>query len=150
MKMWPRKKLVIQIAAALSAANGGGIALAQTPPNPTPPPKSSALEEIVVTAQRRAENKQEVPVSVTAVTGDQLAERNITDISQMEGMSPGFTFGRSGSDARPAMRGVRTENVGINGDTTIGYFVDGVYKSRSQQALSGFVDVARFHVWSLW
>ena len=33
MKMWPRKKLVIQIAAALSAANGFGIALAQTPPN---------------------------------------------------------------------------------------------------------------------
>ena len=146
MKMWPRKKLVIQIAAALSAANGFGIALAQTPPNPLPPPKSSALEEIVVTAQRRAENKQEVPVSVTAVTGDQLAERNITDISQMEGMSPGFTFGRSGSDARPAMRGVRTENVGINGDTTIGYFVDGVYKSRSQQALSGFVDVARVEI----
>ena len=146
MKMWPRKKLVIHIAAALSAANGFGIALAQTPPNPTPPPKSSALEEIVVTAQRRAENKQEVPVSVTAVTGDQLAERNITDISQMEGMSPGFTFGRSGTDARPAMRGVRTENVSVNGDTTIGYFVDGVYKSRSQQALTGFVDIARVEI----
>ena len=146
MKMWPRKKLVIHIAAALSAANGFGIALAQTPPNPTPPPKSSALEEIVVTAQRRAENKQEVPVSVTAVTGDQLAERNITDISQMEGMSPGFTFGRSGTDARPAMRGVRTENVSVNGDTTIGYFVDGVYKSRSQQALAGFVDIARVEI----
>ena len=146
MKIWPRKKLVIQIAAALSAANGFGIALAQTPPNPVLPPKSSALEEIVVTAQRRAENKQEVPVSVTAVTGDQLAERNITDISQMEGMSPGFTFGRSGTDARPAMRGVRTENVSVNGDTTIGYFVDGVYKSRSQQALAGFVDIARVEI----
>ena len=146
MKMWLRKKLVIQIAAALSAANGFGIALAQTPSSPVPPPKSAALEEIVVTAQRRAENKQEVPVSVTAVTGDQLAERNIIDISQMEGMSPGFTFGRSGTDARPAMRGVRTENVAVNGDTTIGYFVDGVYKSRSQQALSGFVDIARVEI----
>ena len=148
MKMWPRKKLVIQVAAALGAANGlgFGIALAQTPPSTALVQKPPGLEEIVVTAQRRAENKQEIPVSVTAVTGEQLAERNITDISQLEGISPGFTFGRSGSDARPAMRGVRTENVAINGDTTIGYFVDGIYKSRSQQALSGFVDISRVEI----
>ena len=146
MKTWARKSLVVQIAAALSAANGFGIgvgaAFAQTPPAA----KSTALEEIVVTAQRRAENKQEIPLSVTAITADELANRNITDISQMEGVSPGFTFGRSGSDARPAMRGVRTENVAVNGDTTIGFFVDGVYKSRSQQALSGFVDIARVEI----
>ena len=144
MNTWARKTLVVQIAAALGAANGVGIgvAIAQTPPAA----KSTALEEIVVTAQRRAENKQEIPLSVTAITADELANRNITDLSQMEGVSPGFTFGRSGSDARPAMRGVRTENVAVNGDTTIGFFVDGVYKSRSQQALSGFVDIARVEI----
>ena len=144
MNTWARKTLVVQIAAALGAANGVGIgvAIAQTPPAA----KSTALEEIVVTAQRRAENKQEIPLSVTAITADELSNRNITDLSQMEGVSPGFTFGRSGSDARPAMRGVRTENVAVNGDTTIGFFVDGVYKSRSQQALSGFVDIARVEI----
>ena len=47
----------------------------------------------------------------------------------MEALTPGFTFSRSGVDARPAIRGVRTENVAVNADTTIGYFVDGVYKS---------------------
>jgi len=148
MKTWSRRKLVLQIAAALGAANGIGIAAvhAQTPPSTALAQKPTGLEEIVVTAQRRAENKQEIPVSVTAVTAEQLADRNITDVSQMEGMSPGFTFGRSGSDARPAMRGVRTENVAINGDTTIGYFVDGIYKSRSQQALAGFVDIARVEI----
>ncbi len=146
MKMWAKKTLVVQIAAALGAASGSGLALAQTPGTPTPVAKPAGLEEIVVTAQRRAENKQEIPVSVTAVTAEQLADRNVTDISQMEGMSPGFTFGRSGGDARPAMRGVRTENVAVNGDTTIGYFVDGIYKSRSQQALAGFVDIARVEI----
>ena len=143
-----RKKMVVQIVAAFGAANGFGmgVAISQTSPGAAPPQKSVGLEEIVVTAQRRAENKQEIPLSVTAVTADQLADRNVTDISQMEGMSPGFSFGRSGSDARPAMRGVRTENVAVNGDTTIGYFVDGIYKSRSQQALAGFVDIARVEI----
>ena len=148
MKRSAGRTLAIQIAAALGAANGLGLgaALAQTPPPAPAAQKSGELEQIVVTAQRRAENQQEVPVSVTAVTSEQLAERNITDISQMEGMSPGFTFGRSGTDARPAMRGVRTENVAVNGDTTIGYFIDGIYKSRAQQALASFVDVARVEI----
>lgn len=146
MKKWARKTLPRQVAIAVTAANsfGAGLALAQVPATTSAP--RVQLEEIVVTAQRRAENKQEIPVSVTAVTSEQLAERNITDISQMEGMSPGFTFGRSGTDARPAMRGVRTENVAVSGDTTIGYFVDGIYKSRAQQAMSSFVDVARVEI----
>ncbi|GGE88614.1 TonB-dependent receptor [Niveispirillum cyanobacteriorum] len=105
-----------------------------------------ALEEIVVTAQRRGENLQAVPLSVTAVTSDGLERRGITDITKLEAVTPGFTFGRSGSDARPAMRGVRTENVGVNGDTTIGYFIDGIYQSRASQAMSSFVDLERVEV----
>ncbi len=104
------------------------------------------LEEIIVTAQRRAENLQDVPVSISAVSARTLEERGIRDLSQMEGLAPGFTFGRSGTDARPAMRGVRTENVAVNGDTTIGFFVDGVYQSRSQQAMTSLVDVERVEI----
>lgn len=107
---------------------------------------SGGIGEIVVTAQRREENLQDVPVSVSAFSAEQLAARGTTDASRLEGMVPGFTFGRSGSDARPAMRGVRTENVGVNGDTTIGFFVDGIYQSRASQATTGFVDVERVEV----
>ncbi|MCA3022565.1 MAG: TonB-dependent receptor [Rhodocyclaceae bacterium] len=146
MKQYPRKTLAVQVAIAIGAAGAmSGVTLAQAPAAPSAP-KAAGIETITVTAQRRAENPQEVPVSVSAVGGDQLAERNITDLSQMESMSPGFTFGRSGTDARPAIRGVRTENVAINGDTTIGFFVDGIYKSRAQQALASFIDVDRVEI----
>jgi iron complex outermembrane receptor protein len=64
----------------------------------------------------------------------------------LEGLVPGFTFGRSGVDARPAIRGVRTESVDVNADTTIGFFVDGIYQSRSSQATLGFVDLERVEV----
>ena len=106
----------------------------------------SGIEDIVVTAQRREENLQDVPLSVSAFSAEQLAAQGTTDVGRLEGIVPGFTFGRSGSDARPAMRGVRTENVGVNGDTTIGFFVDGIYQSRASQATTGFVDIERVEV----
>ncbi|MBJ7253822.1 MAG: TonB-dependent receptor [Sphingomonadaceae bacterium] len=106
----------------------------------------TGIEEIIVTAQRREENLQDVPISVSAFTAEQMAARGTSDISRLEGQVPGFTFGRSGSDARPAIRGVRTENVGVNGDTTIGFFIDGVYQSRASQATTGFVDIERVEV----
>ncbi len=107
---------------------------------------SGELTTITVTANRRIEDQQKVGVSVTALSSERLAERNIVDLSQIEGLSPGFTFGKSGVDARPAIRGVRTENVAVNADTTIGFFVDGIYKSRAQQAMLGFVDVGRVEI----
>jgi iron complex outermembrane recepter protein len=110
------------------------------------PADEGGITDIIITAQRREENLQTVPISVSAFTTEQLKAQGTTDISRLEGLVPGFTFGRAGSDARPALRGVRTENVGVNGDTTIGFFVDGVYQSRASQATTGFVDVERVEV----
>jgi iron complex outermembrane recepter protein len=104
------------------------------------------IAEIIVTAQRRDENLQSVPLSVSAFNAEQLKKQGTNDISRLEGIVPGFTFGRSGTDARPAMRGVRTENAGVNGDTTIGLFIDGVYMSRASQGTLGFVDIERVEV----
>lgn len=104
------------------------------------------IADIVITAQRRAENLQDVPVAVTALDADALARNDIRDLSRVEVLTPGFSFGRSGSDARPAIRGVRTENVGVSGDTTIGFFVDNVYRSRAPMANEPFVDVERVEV----
>ncbi len=107
---------------------------------------ATGVTDIVVTAQRREENNQNVPISISAFSAEQLKAQGTTDISRLENIVPGFTFGRSGPDARPAIRGVRTENVGVNGDTTIGFFIDGVYQSRASQATLSFVDIERVEV----
>jgi len=104
------------------------------------------LADIVVTAQRREENLQNVPLAVTALEGDTLAKNDVRDLGRVEVLTPGFSFGRSGSDARPAIRGVRTENVGVSGDPSIGFFVDNVYRSRTSMANEPFVDVQRVEV----
>ena len=140
-----------RLSRALALAFGGlgllsvGAVMAQTAPA-APAADSGQLGTVTVTATRRIEDQQKVSTSVTALSAEKLAERNIYDISQLEGLSPGFTFGRSGSDARPAMRGVRTEAVQQNADTTIGFFIDGIYKSRPSQALASFVDLERVEV----
>jgi iron complex outermembrane receptor protein len=108
--------------------------------------QDGGIAEIVVTAQRREENLQRVPISVSAFTAEDIKARGLTDVSRLEGLVPGFTFGRSGVEARPAIRGVRTENVGINADTTIGFFIDGIYQSRTSQGTLGFVDLERVEV----
>jgi iron complex outermembrane recepter protein len=106
----------------------------------------SGVADIVVTAQRRSENLQNVPIAVTAISADDLAKNDIRDLSRVEVLTPGFSFGKSGSDARPAIRGARTENVGVSGDPSIGFFVDSVYRSRTSMANEPFVDVARVEV----
>ena len=133
-------------AALILSAGVAGPALAQGTAGTAAPPATGVLEEIVVTAQRRAENVQDVPVAVTALTADRLAKNDIRDLSRVEVLTPGFTFGKSGSDARPAIRGVRTENVAVSGDPTIGFFVDNVYRSRASMANEPFVDVSRVEV----
>ena len=107
---------------------------------------TQGLADIVVTAQRREENLQNVPLSVTALSGSTLAKNDIRDLSRVEVLTPGFSFGRSGSDARPAIRGVRTENVAASGDPSIGFYVDNIYQSRAAQANVPFVDVERVEV----
>ena len=160
-------KRLLRTASVLALAVGGGEAWAQGDPSPgnpapaeqatsqsvIPAPQtvadaepSTGLGDIVVTAQRREESLQSVPIAVTAVTGDTLISRGVTDVSQLAKFVPGFNFGRTGSDARPAMRGIRTANNEVNGDPVIGYYIDGIYQSRTSQAILGFVDVARVEV----
>lgn len=104
------------------------------------------IEEIVVTAQKREQNLQDVPLSITAVTGDALTERGITDLSLLDSAVPGLNIGQSGSDVRPSIRGVPTIEIDLFNDPTIGFFVDGVYKGRTSQALAAFADLERVEV----
>lgn len=136
-------------AAVLMLAGAPQIAAAQTAAPASADPaaqEDSGIAEIIVTAQRREQNLQDVPISVSAFGADAIREKGLTDVSRLEGLVPGFTFGRSGVDARPAIRGVRTESVDVNADTTIGMFIDGIYQSRASQATLGFIDLERVEV----
>jgi len=121
-------------------------------PAPAPATNGSAaaaagdVGEIVVTAQRRVERLQDVPLSVTAISGAQLRSQDVTDATRLEQIAPGLRLGRSGPAIRPAIRGVYTEAVGINADPRIGFYIDEIYQSRPQQGDAAFLDLERVEV----
>ena len=89
-----------------------------------------AIEEIVVTAQRREQNLQDVPVSVTAFTGDDLEQHNIQSATDYLAMTPNVSFtedGQSGSRGLGlSIRGITNlvsgENAFVN---SVGIYLDG-------------------------
>ncbi|WP_339669606.1 TonB-dependent receptor [Dasania marina] len=94
-----------------------------------------SLEEVVVTATRRAENIQDVPYNISAVTGDDLQKAGITDISGLARQIPGLTFVDLGVRSNSAvsgiiMRGLTASSPGQNstlppeGNTTVTAYIN--------------------------
>ena len=108
-------------------------------------PAAEAEAEIIVTAQRREQRLQDVPVSVSVVTGETLKNAVITNADRLEQIVPGIRMGRSGSELRPAIRGTYTEIVSANGDPRIGIYTDDIYQSRTSQ-VPPIVDLNRVEV----
>jgi outer membrane receptor protein involved in Fe transport len=102
--------------------------------------------DIIVTAQRRSERLRDVPIAVTALSGEALERLHANNISRVEFATPGFTWGSQGSDSFPAIRGVRTSLVSAQTDPVIGFYIDGIYQSRTQQQSIPLFDIARVEV----
>ncbi len=104
---------------------------------------------IIVTATRRAENVQDIPIAVTAVTPEQLDKQGVVNVQNITQVSPSF----STSNAQIAsgsvvlrIRGVGTTSNNIGFESAVGIFVDGAYQSRPGIALGEFVDIERVEV----
>jgi iron complex outermembrane receptor protein len=89
------------------------------------------LEEVIVTARKRAENLQEVGLSVSALSKADLAIRFDADLQSLQNASPNIVIDDiqqgPGSPAAISIRGVGTTDVEKNFDPTVGVVVDGVF-----------------------
>ena len=129
---------LLPVAPVLAQSQGGDA--------PTATSSAGGVETIVVTAQRREENLQDVPLSVSVIGRDEIRDKDITDISRLEQLVPGLRLNRTGSAQRPAIRGVYTEAIGLNSDPRIGFYIDEIYQARPQQATAALVDLERIEV----
>ncbi len=92
----------------------------------------SGLGEIIVTAQKRAQNIQDVPIAITAITGDTLAANRIVSVGDLSSMAPGMTVSEGiGGNKLPSfsMRGAVSFGVVPGTDKQISTYIDGVYLS---------------------
>jgi iron complex outermembrane recepter protein len=101
--------------------------------------------EIVVTAQRREESVQDVPISMTALTGETLAKAGIQDTESLSTLTPGLLVQRS-VVGQIRIRGIGNENYTISGDPGVAVHSDGVYVARAAAGLFDLFDINRVEV----
>ncbi len=87
------------------------------------------LGEVIVTAQRRTENLQKVPVMVRAVSAADLQQRAVSDLLELQRVTPSLTVQDTASNISPFIRGVGTTLTGAGQSPSVATYVDGVYVS---------------------
>jgi outer membrane receptor protein involved in Fe transport len=106
------------------------------------------FEEIVVVAQKREQNIMEVPVAVTAVTGAQIQASGIKDIFDLQQNVPSLIVGQSQSSTTSFFQirsvGSTSNNFGV--ESSVGLYVDGVYRSRQSSMINDLIDIEAVEV----
>ena len=132
------RALAASVAMSLSMSSAAVLAQETTPDS-----EEIALEKITVTAQKRVQNLQEVPVSVTAFSGDAMSESVIKDIYDLNTNVPGFgSFqSQSATNSSFSIRGVGTSSQNFGLESSVGLYVDGVFRARQNSMINNLVDV---------
>ncbi|NDH41675.1 MAG: hypothetical protein EBY45_14945, partial [Gammaproteobacteria bacterium] len=124
------------LVSAIALATYGANAIAQ-----------GVLEEVIVTAQKRTENIQEVPISITAFSGEFLEENGIQRVSQVAHITPNFSIAGS---TQPSNSRIQIRGIGAAGnnaiESSVGVFIDGVYYPRPGSTIGLLKDISSFEV----
>ncbi len=105
------------------------------------------IDAIVVTAQKREESLQDIPFSVSAISGDTLRSMGALSYDDIAPMVPGFSM-TSYNPTQPQffIRGVGSTGTTAGEDTSVGVFVDDVYAGRAGIQSGRFLDIERVEV----
>ena len=100
---------------------------------------------IMVTAERRPERSKDVPIFLTALSGEDLEDKQATDIASLGKVVPSLVMTRSGAFTQPFLRGVgKRSTLGV--ENSVATYVDGVYLASSISALLDLHGVERVEV----
>jgi iron complex outermembrane receptor protein len=130
--------LALAPAASAFAADTAAITAAA----PAAATASAPIETVTVTAQKRAENVQDVPLSINAVTGPTLVTKGVQDVSGLQKIVPSLRLDTTAQSASLTLR-IRGMGAASNAaiDPSVAPYVDGVYIPRPGALLTSFLDV---------
>jgi len=124
---------------------------AQTPPAPPPPPvvTGPVLKSVVITARHRAEKAQNVPVSLTVVSADQIKAVGSSNLSKIQELVPTLTV--DAFNPRNTALNIRglgaVPNIANDGlEDGVGVYLDGVLLARPAQAVFDLPDIQNVEV----
>lgn len=137
---------------AVLAVSTSTLAMAQTTPEVAADTVAEAgqggLTDIVVTARKRAESSQNVPVAITAFSGKQLDNQNITSLEKLSQFTPQLTIARSatGSGAQITLRGIGSNPGSLGIEQSVAVIVDGVYYGQGRVINEGLFDLSNMEI----
>jgi len=127
--------------AALALSGSYAVADEETTSSAAP-----ALQEVVVTAQKRAEDIQRVPIAVTAISGESLANIRARDTTDLQMAVPSLQFQNLGGYGQPYLRGIGTDFTQPNADASVATYIDGAYVASDQAIITNLLGVERVEV----
>jgi iron complex outermembrane receptor protein len=107
---------------------------------------SGGSTDIIVTATKRAQNVQDVPISMVVVSGEQLSKFNVADARAMMNYTPNVFVQTTAGNNVIYIRGFGSPPANFAFDQSVSLYVDGIYAGRSRQAESPFFDLERVEV----
>jgi iron complex outermembrane receptor protein len=141
-----QRSSVLSMAVCAALGGFGGLAQAATPATPS---VSEDLGEVMVTARRREESLQDVPIAVTALSGDALDAMGAQDLTAVSQSIPNITLENSratNSTLTAFIRGVGQQDPVAGFEQGVGIYLDDVYLNRPQGAVLDIYDVQRVEV----
>src|SRR6266404_1130565 len=140
----------------LALLGASGAAMAQLQPSAPPSPGATSetdsqqeqLGEIIVTAQRRSERLIDVPISVQAISGDQLSTKAISDTRDLGTIAPtvNFSTGYSALSTAFSLRGVSSLALQTGMQPSTAMVVDGVALARQAEFIANLSDIDRIEI----
>ena len=128
-----------------------GISCSAIAADPTPSAKTMSdqgdqIGVVVVTAQRREQRVQDVPISVQVFSELELAEHNLTTLTDLTQTAPSVHVDQAGGRSSSLyIRGIGSGN-SFNFDQSVGMFIDDIYHGRSRTSAATFLDPSRIEV----
>jgi len=127
-----------------------GAAQAQSAPAAEETADQDGIAEIIVTARKSSENIQSVPVAVTALSADDLASKQVFEVTDLARTAPSLTISTGGTGPASivylAIRGQAQNSPNSLSDSSVGIYMDGVYVARPIVGNLGFLDMASAEV----
>ncbi|MEP6869656.1 MAG: TonB-dependent receptor [Novosphingobium sp.] len=136
------------LSALFAGTSFGAVAHAQSTSVPAQPEeaKSGGVSEIIVTAQRREQKLQDVPVAISAATGEMLKSSGLTNTEQLGTLVPGLVMTKQRVSSAPYLRGVGTQNVAVGDEPNVSTYVDGVYMASNAVIAFDLNNIERIEV----
>jgi iron complex outermembrane receptor protein len=142
-----RNELLVSSAALIGCVSITNFAHAQSAqPSSRSTASGDTLEEIVVTTQKRSQKMQDVPLSITVVTSQDLEKAGVTTNLDLTQLVPGLKMDRIAGFTNPAIRGVTTSIDEPGADPNVATYIDGIYQSNPAAGTFDLPDVQRIDV----